>query len=384
MGKSITPKQIKATNKQLIYDYIYTAEKVSQQEIAYTLRLSRPTVASNLSELEADGLIFKNGQQDSELIGRKAVGYSIVPDYRVAIGVEVRSSIVKIIGVDLYGRGRDCVTLQIPYKNEESYFKNVGESIQRYIFAHGFRKEQLLGIGFAMQGLISSDGTTVLYGAILSNTGLKTDAFSKYLPYPCIFIHDPEGAALTEIWHSPNLANAIYLSLSDHLGGAMITNGLVRAGKHGHNATFEHIQVLPEGKLCYCGRRGCLETVCSLKALLGEDSAEEFFKALYRGGAEERRRWDEYLDNLAPMLNMLHLVRDVDLILGGHLAQYLREEDIRELYDRIRELSPFSDADDYLVLSKMPRHNITIGAALLYIRAFLEDIDVKDTPEIRM
>lgn len=384
MGKSITPKQIKATNKQLIYDYIYKAEKVSQQEIAYTLRLSRPTVASNLSELEADGLIFKNGQQDSELIGRKAVGYSIVPDYRVAIGVEVRSSIVKIIGVDLYGRGRDCVTLQIPYKNEESYFKNVSESIQRYIFAHGFRKEQLLGIGFAMQGLISSDGTTVLYGAILSNTGLKTDAFSKYLPYPCIFIHDPEGAALTEIWHSPNLANAIYLSLSDHLGGAMITNGLVRAGKHGHNATFEHIQVLPEGKLCYCGKRGCLETVCSLKALLGEDSAEEFFKALYRGGAEERRRWDEYLDNLAPMLNMLHLVRDVDLILGGHLAQYLREEDIRELYDRIRELSPFSDADDYLVLSKMPRHNITIGAALLYIRAFLEDIDVKDTPEIRM
>ena len=384
MGKSITPKQIKATNKQLIYDYIYTAEKVSQQEIAYTLRLSRPTVASNLSELEADGLIFKNGQQDSELIGRKAVGYSIVPDYRVAIGVEVRSSIVKIIGVDLYGRGRDCVTLQIPYKNEESYFKNVSESIQRYIFAHGFRKEQLLGIGFAMQGLISSDGTTVLYGAILSNTGLKTDAFSKYLPYPCIFIHDPEGAALTEIWHSPNLANAIYLSLSDHLGGAMITNGLVRAGKHGHNATFEHIQVLPEGKLCYCGRRGCLETVCSLKALLGEDSAEEFFKALYRGGAEERRRWDEYLDNLAPMLNMLHLVRDVDLILGGHLAQYLREEDIRELYDRIRELSPFSDADDYLVLSKTPRHNIPIGAALLYIRAFLEDIDVKDTPEIRM
>ena len=97
MGKSITPKQIKATNKQLIYDYIYKAEKVSQQEIAYTLRLSRPTVASNLSELEADGLIFKNGQQDSELIGRKAVGYSIVPDYRVAIGVEVRSSIVKII-----------------------------------------------------------------------------------------------------------------------------------------------------------------------------------------------------------------------------------------------------------------------------------------------
>ena len=63
MGKSITPKQIKATNKQLIYDYIYKAEKVSQQEIAYTLRLSRPTVASNLSELEADGLILRTASK---------------------------------------------------------------------------------------------------------------------------------------------------------------------------------------------------------------------------------------------------------------------------------------------------------------------------------
>ena len=241
-----------------------------------------------------------------------------------------------------------------------------------------------LGIGFAMQGLISSDGTTVLYGAILSNTGLKVDAFSKYLPYPCVFIHDPEGAALTELWHSPNLSNAMYISLSDHLGGAMITNGLVRAGKHGHNATFEHIQVRMRGDLCYCGKRGCLETLCSLNALLGDDPPEPFFEAVRNGSPEETKRWKAYLDNLAMMLNMLHLVRDVDIVLGGHLAAFLAEEDIQYLYDRIRDLTPFGDPDDFLVLSKMPKNNITIGGALLYIRAFLEDIDMEGEPVIEM
>ena len=388
MTKSITPKQIKANNRQQIYNYIYESGKVSQQDIAYALRLSRPTVAANLAALETDGMIFKNGQQDSELIGRKAVGYSIVHDYRVAIGVEVRRRKVILIAVNLYGRpagnSADCLTLNIPYKNEARYYKKVASEIESFISAQGFRPEQLLGIGFAMQGLVSSDGKKVLYGAILENSGLTIEAFSRHLPYPCTFIHDPESAALTELWHSPDLANAIYISLSHHLGGAMITNGLVRAGKHGHNATFEHIQVLPDGKMCYCGRRGCLETICSLRALIGDDSAEDFFKALHRGGAEEKKRWDSYLDSLALMLNMLHLVRDVDLVLGGHLAQYLREEDINDLYDRMRELSPFSDADDYLVLSKMPKHNITIGAALLFIRVFLEDIDLKEMPEIRM
>ena len=61
MKKSITPKQIKATNRQLIYRYIYENEKVSQQELSYELHLSRPTVAANLAELEADGLIYRNG-----------------------------------------------------------------------------------------------------------------------------------------------------------------------------------------------------------------------------------------------------------------------------------------------------------------------------------
>mgnify|MGYP002870201319 CR=1 FL=1 len=42
-----------------IYRHIYETEKVSQQEIAYALGLSRPTVTTNLSALEEDGLIHK-------------------------------------------------------------------------------------------------------------------------------------------------------------------------------------------------------------------------------------------------------------------------------------------------------------------------------------
>ena len=43
MTQRITPGQIKKTNRQQIYTYIYENRKVSQQEIAYGLHLSRPT-----------------------------------------------------------------------------------------------------------------------------------------------------------------------------------------------------------------------------------------------------------------------------------------------------------------------------------------------------
>ena len=62
-------------------------------------------------------------------------------------------------------------------------------------------------------------------------------------------------------------------------------------------------------------------------------------------------------------------------ILGGHLAPYFTEPDIRFMYDEIRRLCPFEESDDFIHISKMPSHNITIGIALPYIRSFLDDID---------
>ena len=94
MKKTITPGLISQNNLKLIYHYIYQESSVSQQDIAYDLRLSRPTVASKISELETKGLIRKEGQISSDLVGRKAAAYSIVPDYRVAVGVETVVSVL--------------------------------------------------------------------------------------------------------------------------------------------------------------------------------------------------------------------------------------------------------------------------------------------------
>ena len=71
---------------------------------------------------------------------------------------------------------------------------------------------------------------------------------------------------------------------------------------------------------------------------------------------------------------MLSLVNDVDFILGGHLAKYFTQADIQFMYDELRRNCPFEDRDDYILISKMPSHNITIGAALPYICSFLENI----------
>lgn len=377
MAKSITPNIIKQNNRSLVYRYIYENSPSSQQDISYHLQLSRPTVTTNLNELEQDGLIQKTGLIETEFVGRKATAYAIVPDFRMGIGVEILNQKVKIIAVNLYGEKTGRHVFDIPYENTDAYCKAVCQQILRFKDTMGISDHQLLGIGIAMQALISPDQQTVIYGKTLSCTGLSITAFTKYLPYPCSFIHDADSAAISELWLSPELKDAFYLSISTHLGAAMISDGKILSGKHGHSATIEHIQMQEGGKTCYCGKKGCAETLCSLSALLHEDETlSDFFQHVRNQETSYVVRWEQFLTDLSRVINGVHLIFDTDFIIGGYLAAYLCEADLTFMYEKIRQMTPFEEQDDFLYISKMPKHNISIGAALQYIRAFIAQMQM--------
>ena len=384
MVQSITPGKIREHNRNRIYEYIYKqgSKGISQQEISTALDISRPTIAYNLRELQNDGLINQCGLLDNEQsAGRKPIIWAADSNYKIALGVEILSEKVKIIAINLYAEKINHEVIDIEFQNNESYFEYISERVKKFISSLKLKQasKKILGIGFALQGLVSENGQTVIYGEILKCTGLKIEVFTKWLDYPCMFVHEPDGGALCELWVSPELRDAIYLSMSVHLGGAAIRDRKIRNGIHRHSATFEHIRAKNDGDLCYCGQRGCFETVCSMTALLnGEKSPAEFFEKVRANKPEESKRWQFFLEYLAKLITNLHLFIDTKYILGGHLAPYFTEQDVKFLYDKIRESTPFIEADDYILISKMPSHNITIGAALSYIRKFLKEFGFND------
>ena len=157
MTKSITPTQIKKNNRSLIYHYLYQHPGSSQQELALQLHLSRPTVASNLSLLESEGRISKSGQIASESAGRKAAAYAIVPDFRIALGVELLKNEVKVVAVNLYGKSIARDSFSETYTDTPEYYQMICDKILIFARALPCESSQILGIGFAMQALISAD-----------------------------------------------------------------------------------------------------------------------------------------------------------------------------------------------------------------------------------
>ncbi|CDQ19386.1 ROK family transcriptional regulator [Halobacillus karajensis] len=374
MDNSFTFKDVKKSNYSAIYHLIYQRGKLSKQEIAHQLQLSLPTVTQNLIRLENEKLIEKNGQFQSS-VGRRATAYAISPKARISIGVEILKKKVVILAVDLLGHPFQHTTLTIDYADESSYYKGVSEAVQSFISSLDINQAQVLGIGFAVQALTSTDGQKITYGKILNFTGLPINVFSQYLDYPCMFVHDAKGAATTELWVRDDIGDAVYLSIGTHLGGAIILNDHIYMGKEGHSGTVEHMTINHDGPPCYCGKKGCMETYSSLSALLeGDESLNFFFQQLRAEHPSYVKRWNTFLDNLAFSINNIHLVINREFILGGHISPYLEQKDLEILHEKVYEKTAFPSKEPFIHISRSPKNGVPIGAAIPFIQSFLNTI----------
>lgn len=374
--KGLTNISVKKINRSKVYQYIYRKKTTSKRQIVQDLQMGLSTVSQNLNLLEQDGLIEKNGYFESTG-GRKANAIQIVSDFRISIGIGILKNMFHITAVDLYGNALYTNTIPFPYSNTPDYYKQVTDKIKEFIATNQYDEEKILGVSIATQGITSPDHSTVLYGNIMNNTGMILADFSRYLPYPCYLEHDSKSAAFLELWKHPELDSAVVFLLNRNLGGAIITNHQIHQGSSMHSGTIEHICINPDGPLCYCENRGCLETYCSANAL--EQAAgmniKDFFSLLREKKSPQLTQiWKDYLHHLAFAMKNLNLIIDAPIIISGYLAPYFLEDDIAYLTKHINVSSPFALNKEHIFVGTNGQYTPAIGAALFYVNQFIHSI----------
>lgn len=374
--KGLTNISVKKINRSKVYQYIYRKKITSKLQIVQDLQMGLSTVSQNLNLLEQDGLIEKNGYFESTG-GRKANAIQIVSDFRISIGIGILKNMFHITAVDLYGNTLYTNTIPFPYSNTPDYYKQVTDKIKEFIATNQYDEEKILGVSIATQGITSPDHSTVLYGNIMNNTGMILEDFSRYLPYPCYLEHDSKSAAFLELWKHPELDSAVVFLLNRNLGGAIITNHQIHQGSSMHSGTIEHICINPDGPLCYCGNRGCLETYCSANAL--EQAAgmniKDFFSLLREKKSPQLTQiWKDYLHHLAFAMKNINLIIDAPIIISGYLAPYFLEDDIAYLTKHINVSSPFALNKEHIFVGTNGQYTPSIGAALFYVNQFIHAI----------
>lgn len=415
MTASATSTDIRIANRRKVLRAVYGHKEISKQGISQALSMSLPTVTQNLKEIEAMGLIERRGLYESTG-GRKAHIYHFVSRARIALGVVLLKEFYRIVAVDLYGNVLKSKEVPVPFSRTEDYFQGLGREIRNFAWEAVQRREeeraegkekagaeskaetgsetgagdqresgiqiqgeilpwkqQILGVSIAIQGLVSNDGSAVIYGEILGCTGLKLQEIQRAVDFPCTLIHDTEASAIAEMWFRKSKKDAVLLSLNRNFGGALIVNGDVHRGQEFSSSVIEHMRLYPEGRPCYCGKKGCMEAYCSANALQQEagEPLKQFFQAMRSGCRERTAVWHRYLRNLAMGINNIRMLFDCEYIIGGYLHSFMEEQDFFLLAQYAKEECSFQSTDIRLVHSAFTDDSAAPGAGIFLVKRFL-------------
>lgn len=363
---------VKRLNRSNTLRCLLSCDKISQPELAQKLNLSWPTVLQNVKELAALGLVREVGVYESTG-GRKAKAYAPVLDAKLAMGLNITQNHVGLVLVDLSGEIIRYSRKKQVFSFDEDYMKRLGELVADFLEDH--EREKILGIGVSLPGIVNEERNRLLHSHALGIHDVATERFSQYLPFPCIFLNDADAAGVAELWRQPGMKNFVYLSLSNTVGGAVINGGQLYTGNNLRAGEFGHITLVPNGRKCYCGKIGCLDSYLSAKVLSSHTNGNlaQFFELLREQDETACEMWMEYLQYLAIAVNNLRMSFDCEVIAGGYVGAFMDEfgEPLREM---LENRNTFEADGGYLKACSYKLEASAVGAALQYVEMFLQQV----------
>ena len=367
--------ELRRQNRSRVFRYIYDSENpVTKQEIAHALSLSLPTVGQNLKELQEEGLLETQGTFHSTG-GRKPRAIGIAEGIRCAAGIMISAYHIHLVCVDLRANLIGQASVPCDFSDSDSYFRNLAAELEQFLDAHTIDRSHLLGVGVALPGIVHEEQGLVVLSRIVNVRQFPVNRLTQYIPYPCFIENDANAGGIAEWWNHKGHENMVYLSVQRGVGGAVLLDGVSYMGHHHHSGEFGHMCIVPDGRPCLCGQRGCLEAYCST-ARISTDlgiTREAFFAGLEAGNPTYREMWEQYLDYLSIGINNIRMVLDCNVVLGGVLAQFM-EPYIDQLRARVADRNPFLSSGDYLQLSHFRSWSTCVGVALHFISQFIDNV----------
>jgi glucokinase len=268
------------------------------------------------------------------------------------VGVDVGGTKIAAGVVD--ARGQVLSRAQIPTDtgSTEKTLQSIAAGIVEAIRAAGIEREQIRGIGLGIPGEVDPESGVGLFAANLywKNVPVKR-WLEDVLGIPCAIENDVSVAALGEHLYGAGRSvgtegdskadTMVYLSLGTGVAAKAIVGGRLHRGSHGLAGEIGHTVFVPDGPLCACGTRGCLEALAAGPALakrarealqaghvslLQEHdqatlTAHHLFSAIAQGDSLSRQIVAGAAKHLAYAVYLLAMTFDPQMIvLGGGLA----------------------------------------------------------------
>lgn len=385
-GERANNAWVKNQNLNLVLNLIRESTLVSRAEISKRTGLSRSTVSQLVTHLMDTGFIEETGSGES-IGGRRPILLQIRPEGHLVCAVHVDDGgQIQAVVEDLLGNEINHASAFV--KKAEELSQTLKLLIDDLI---GESSNRIACIVLALPGIISADGR--ILSAV--NLGWKDVAIvpelAKLFSVP-ILAENATGLAAYGEFDSRGLEsrNLVYLRIGSAVGAGIVSDNRLHKGLRGSAAEIGHMVIDIKGKLCKCGRRGCLETKVSRAAVyelaanpynkmdLGEFIINErnIFEWLVEQDAQGQPLAQEILGTVArnvavSIINVLNLIGADTIVIQSKLCD---SQTFWQILDTTvtNEVLPFAQGGFELLSSLLGETAVLKGATAYGRRYFFK------------
>jgi glucokinase len=184
----------------------------------------------------------------------------------LTIGIDIGGTKVAAGVVDETGKVLATLRRRTPSRDPASVIDVVVEVVSQLRVEH-----EIEAVGIGAAGFVDAKRATMLFAANLAwRDAPIRDEISARLDVPVIVENDANAAAWGEyrFGAGEGQPDVVVLTIGTGIGGGLILNGALHRGRFGIAGEPGHVRVVPGGRLCGCGNRGCFEQYCSGTALV--------------------------------------------------------------------------------------------------------------------
>lgn len=336
---------IKELNRAIVINTILNYGPISRTRISEITDLGLSTVSNIVADLIKKELIYETGEEESSG-GRRAILLEFNCNDRFVLGIKIGLDGIIIGLVNMKSKILSRHFIPSPVKSSERIVLEVLiKAIRNLIDKNSIEVEKIIGCGIGVSGLVNQKEGTLVFSKILAWKEIRfKELLEKEFNFPIFVDKDVNALTLAEkrFGVGKKINNFICITIGKGVGAGIVIKEDIYHGSYGGAGDFGHIIIDKDGPLCYCGKRGCLETFSSdqfiinkIKGALSnqQDTIKDFLKkkedlnsitvdtvlkAAQKGDIISKNIFQEVGKNLAMgIVNLISLFDPELIVVGG-------------------------------------------------------------------
>jgi predicted NBD/HSP70 family sugar kinase len=255
-----------------ILELILEDKSITRVKLASSLKISASSIVKYMKVLFDIGMVSES-ERELPSGGRRSVVLEFNPEIGLNVAIVLDASRVTGTLMNMVGGIVEKAETPVTYGvQREDLLQAIFGITDTLIAKAASLRKKLYGIGIGLGGFVDDRrgvSRKYLYAADWYEVPLKQIMEDKF-GLPCSLLKDVNAFALGEKYYGSGqgVGNFVGVWLGEGIGTGIVVNGEICIGAKGHAGELGHTRSSSSSTLCYCGHRGCLETIASVPYVL--------------------------------------------------------------------------------------------------------------------